>query len=307
MSSNLNSDMWSVDELWAKSQLYVQRALDADRDSSLYPFWMSLALEFIARAALSKISPVLNADPRDETNIYFGLGIESTGSPKTIPIHAVYSRCMRLVPGFESSHRVFCDFLGFQRNAELHTGSLPFENLKLQDWLKDYYAVAEVLCQHLGRDLDDLFGNDEAEAARELLKASEEGLETSVKSTISAHKKVFEEKEDKERLELRNEALVRCHISDELSEAADCPACESPNMVRGKEIGRSRPYYVEGDLLEDITIQSQSYSCRACGLNLPTLAHVQWSGIAPRFNVVMSTDLHQLQEFDYYEPEYMNE
>lgn len=301
--------MWSEEELWLKGRLYVQRGLDAGREGSLYPFWMTLALEFISRAALSKINPVLNADLRHENNIFFGLGLESPGTPRTLPIHAVYSRCVRFVPGFELSHQNFCDFLGLQRNTELHTGSLPFENMKLQEWLKGYYEVTEILCQHLGRELEDLFGDDEAEAARELLKASADGLETSVKGTIAAHKKVFDTKPDEERAQLREDARIRSQASFEImtSKAVDCPACSSPNLVRGRDIGRSTPYYEEEALLEDVTILSQSYYCRACGLNLPTLAHLQCAGIEPQFTVPEETDLHQHQEFDYYEDEYNNE
>ena len=306
MSDSENSSMWSETNLWKKGMLYIQRAHEADRDSSLYPFWMTLALEFIARAALSKISPVLNADPRQEDNIFYGLGIESSESPKTIPLHTVYSRCVRLVEGFESSHRNFCDFLGIQRNTELHTGGLPFENLKLNEWLKEYYEVVEILCTHLGRDLEDLFGEEEAEAARELLKASAQGLESSVKSTIAAHKRVFEGKGNEEKDALRNEAWVKSHVGDETSTSVSCPACLCENAIKGREIARSRPYYEDDQLFEDVTILSQSYFCNACGLNLPTLAHLQIAGLEPQFTVVSITDLHQHQEFDFYDYEYMN-
>ena len=267
---------------------------------------MTLALEFIARAALSKISPVLNADPRQEDNAFYGLGIESSESPKTIALHAVYSRCVRLVKGFESSHRSFCDFLGLQRNAELHSGSLPFENLKLNEWLKEYYEVIEILCVHLDRNLEDLIGEEEAKAASEILKASAQGLESSVKSTIAAHKKVFEDKADEDKESLRYGAWIKSHIGNESSKDVSCPACSSDNAIKGREIARSRPYYEDEQLFEDVTILSQSYFCNACGLNLPTLAHLQIAGFEPQFTVVAVTDLHEHQEFDFYDYEYMN-
>ena len=307
LSSNASNPIWSEEELWFKGKLYVERALEADRDGSLYPFWMSLGLEFIARAALSRISPVLNADPRTEDNIFFGLGLDITRSPKTIPIHTVYARCVRLIPGFESSHKNFCDFLGLQRNTELHTGGLPFENLSLQNWLKDFYDVADVLCQYLDRSLEELLGDDEAEAARELLKASVEGLESSVKGNIAAYRKVFEDKPNEQRVQLREDARIRAQVTSGLSTTADCPACSSPNRTQGRELTRSKPYFEDGELLEDITAMSQSYSCQACGLSLPTLGHLQWAEIGLQFTVTDVTDLHLHQEFDYYEQEYMNE
>lgn len=135
--------MWSEQEYWLKAQLYIRRAQSAEGEDGLYAYWMALALEFIARAALSKVNPVLNADSTQVQNIYFALGLANVGNPKTVPLHTAFKRCVVVVDGFEEAHRSFCDFLGVQRNEELHTGSLPFENLKLQDWLQDYYEVLE--------------------------------------------------------------------------------------------------------------------------------------------------------------------
>lgn len=64
--------MWSEKEYWNKARLYIRRAQSARADEGLYPFWMALAMEFVARAALSKVSPVLNADPNQVDNIYYG-------------------------------------------------------------------------------------------------------------------------------------------------------------------------------------------------------------------------------------------
>ena len=301
--------MWSHDEYWEKARLYVRRAQYADSDEGLYPFWMSLAMEFIARAALSKINPVLNADPSQPENIYFALGLEEVGSPKTIPLHAVFVRCVRLVQGFEDSHRRFCDFLGVQRNEELHTGRLAFESLKLQDWLQNYYEVAAILCSHLERSLDDLLGTDEADAARELLRASAEGLQSEVKRSISAHKQVFDSKSEDERQQLSNDAYIRAlsnYRSIDLAELEDCPSCDCRGLVTGRAIRRSRPYYDDYRLSEEVTVLAETYACYACGLNLPTASHLRWSGIEPQFIIVLETDLHEQQEFEYYE-EYMNE
>ena len=266
-------------------------------------------MEFIARAALSKVSPVLNADPKQVENIYFALGLGEVGTPKTVPLHSVFLRCVRVVDGFEEPHRKFCDFLGVQRNEELHTGGLPFENLKLQDWLQNYYEVLDILCRHLEHDLEDLLGSDEAEAARELLKASAEGLQSSVKQSIAAHKRVFNGRSEEERQQLRKNALIRslaAKMSTELSDFVDCPACSSSGLVTGRQIRRSRPYYDDERLLEEVTGLSESYSCHVCELSLPSSSHLRWSGIEPHFTVVLETSLHEHQEFEYYE-EYMNE
>ena len=301
--------MWSEQDYWSKGQLYVRRAQLAEADEGLYAFWMSLAMEFIARAALSKVSPVLNADPNQVDNIYFALGVGEVGRPKTVPLHSVFTRCIAVVDGFEEPHRKFCDFLGVQRNEELHTGSLSFENLKLQEWLQNYYEVVEILCRHLEHDLDDLLGTDEAEAARELLKVSAEGLQSSVKQSIAAHKRVFDGKSEEQRQQLINEARGRSESarkSADIANIVDCPSCASSGVGTGRSIRRSRPYYDDDYLFEDVIGLTESFSCHACGLNLPSVSHVRWSGLEPNFKVVLETSLHEHQEFEYYE-EYMNE
>ena len=301
--------MWTEEDYWQKSRLYIRRAQSAGGDDSLYPFWMSLALEFIARAALSKVSPVLNADVRDVENIYFALGLTEVGTPKTIPLHSVFGRCVTVVDGFEGRHKNFCGFLGTQRNEELHTGSLPFENLKLQDWLQSYYEVLDILCRHLRHSLEDILGEDEAASARALLQASAAGLESSVKQEIADRSKAFDAKPEEQRQQLRRHAQassLAASVTSEVPKLVDCPACSSMGLVEARPIRRSRPYFESDMLLEEVTASTQSFSCAACGLRLPSASHVRWSDIEPQFTVVLETSLHELQELEYYN-EYMNE
>ena len=301
--------MWSEQDFWSKAQLYIRRAQSTASDDGLYPFWLSLALEFAARAALSKVSPVLNADPKRVENIYYALGLSDTGSPKTVPLHSVFLRCMAIVDGFEVSHRRFCDFVGVQRNQELHTGALPFMDLKLQEWLQNYYSVMDVLCKHLGRDLEDLLGTSEAEAAQELLKATAAGLESKVKQAVTAHKTVFENKSLNEQEEVRRDAWVHAmttKLSEEYADLVVCPSCSTKGFVSGIPLRKSKPDFEDGLLVEEVTCRSESFSCTACGLTLASASELHWAGIEPQFNVTLETSLHDHQEFEYY-AEYMNE
>ena len=303
--------MWSEEAYWSKGKLYVRRAQEADQGASLYQYWLCLAMEFISRAALSKVSPVLNADPQQKQNIYYALGLETKGTPKTLPMHSVLERCVDVVDGFETYHKNFCDFLGVQRNEELHTAELPFEGLKLQDWLQKYYGVLEVLCRHLGRDLDEILGPAEADAARELLKANQEGLSTSVKQSIADKKREFDAKPEDDRAQLNNQATAtarQVHLLNEHTQVVDCPACTSQGILSGRQIRGSRPYFEDDRLLEQVICLAESFLCFACGLNLPTASQVQLSGaMEPHFSVDIETNLHDLQLMDYYEEEYMNE
>ena len=301
--------MWSEQEYWDKARLYIDRAQSARADEGLYPFWMALAMEFVARAALTKISPVLNADPNHLDSIYFALGVKDVGKPKSLPLHAVISRCVTLVDGFEKPHQGFCELLGLQRNEELHTGALTFEDLDLSSWLPKYYEVLDILCRHLDRDLHDLLGAEEAAVAREMLAQNAEGLEHSTKQRIAAYKEVFEEKDEAEREHLANVARIQAQsgeIAADLATIVECPACPSSGLVTGREIRKSAPYLEDDYLVEEITGLTEAFVCYACGLKLSSVSEIRWSGIAPNFTTEEATSLHELQEMEYY-MEYMNE
>ena len=62
---------WDSTLLYNKAKLYAERAHSEPVESALFALWMSLALELLARAALSRIHPVLLADPREQDPIHY--------------------------------------------------------------------------------------------------------------------------------------------------------------------------------------------------------------------------------------------
>ena len=301
--------MWSEEDYWLKAKLYIRRAQASESEDNLYPFWMALAIEFIARASLSRVHPVLNADTRKVENIYFALGLGDIGNPRTIPLHAVFQRCVAVVDGFEENHKSFCDSVGVQRNEELHTGSLPFADLKLQEWLQRCYEVLDILTRHLGKNLKELLGTAEGEAALESLKSSKEGLENSVRQKIADRSGKFEAKSEHEKKQLLNESRTRVFAEKrgkDLGGVMECPSCSSGGLVTGRPVRRSRPYYEDGYLFEEVTAWTESFICYACGLKLTNASQIRWAGIEPQFTDIVETDLHEQQQFEYYD-EYMNE
>ncbi len=71
---------WSKDALLAKAQRYSELMLAYPHDDWRFAFWSTLLLELLARAALSHISPVLLADPKDWNNAYHALGFSPKAS-----------------------------------------------------------------------------------------------------------------------------------------------------------------------------------------------------------------------------------
>ena len=124
----MNNSDWSYDALFCKSQVYVERAFSADRNSSLFPFWASLALELIGRATLSKIHPALISDPRDGHNLLYAFGYATKKEhPKTIGAKTIFLRLNIILPEFTDEDEKFCQSFINMRNEELHTGTPIFE------------------------------------------------------------------------------------------------------------------------------------------------------------------------------------
>ncbi len=280
---------WSSKGYWLKARVYTDRAHELEHTDSRFALYSSLALEFLARAALTKIHPVLNADPRSDENLLHAFGYKITAQPKSLPAHSVFLRLEKTVDGFATVQRELCDYLSVLRNQELHTGSLAFELLKESSWLPRYYETCEVLCKSIGKKLEQLLGNDDATAARKLINTLNKQIKTDVKARVSAHSKVFSEKSKEEQGELRQAAKASVAVMFGPRASDTCPACGSQGIIRGE--------------LEEYL--ATGFRCVACGLELRNVEEVTRAGIEPRFSKQTSTSLHELMEPDYYD-EYMN-
>src|SRR5262249_813299 len=82
---------WESKGLWKKAKLFMDHANEHDHASPEFAFFAALAIECLARSALTKVHPVLNADPREDSNILYGCGY-SFAKPRSLPAHSVYLR-----------------------------------------------------------------------------------------------------------------------------------------------------------------------------------------------------------------------
>lgn len=101
---------WTYEKLWLKAKLYLQKALAEDREGETFPLWASISLEFICRATLAKIHPVLLADPREGENILYVFGYQKKPNyiPISIPTKTVLERLEVVVPNFTNNEKDFC-------------------------------------------------------------------------------------------------------------------------------------------------------------------------------------------------------
>ena len=289
---------WSKDALLAKSQRYSQEMRSHSRDDWHFGLTSTFVLEFVARAALSNISPALIAEPKDWNNLYFALGRTPNASkfiPRSIDISTVLLRLRDTVPTFTSELEGFAALHINRRNEELHTGGTPFDGLKTS-WLAHFYEACTVLLASIGEDLAFLVGEDEAQVATRLIAASKDESAKTVAKAISAHKTVWESKEETEQTKLTQQAST--WATRQAGHRVICPACGNDALVAGGPI--SEPIRkLDGDLI----VEAQEYlpakfECVACQLKIAGLSQLSACGLGATYK---STSTYDAAE--YYAPE----
>jgi hypothetical protein len=139
--------------------------------------WSSLTIEFLMRAVLAHVSPALLAeriDRADWHNVYFALGhTPSTNKfvPRSMGAREVIRRLQALLPEFTSEMVDTCATLLDARNEELHSGGIPFNDMRNSSWMPSYYSVCATLLSALGYELRTVFGKEEAAAAATMIEA----------------------------------------------------------------------------------------------------------------------------------------
>ncbi|RYG95621.1 MAG: hypothetical protein EON58_13780, partial [Alphaproteobacteria bacterium] len=226
------------DALYLKAERYIQHMSLFDSDDWEYALWSSLALEFLARAALANVSPALIADTdKSWSSLYYALGFTPTEErfgPKSIAVSEVFKRLTAILPDFSKEHESFGIQHTGRRNAELHSGELAFEGVKGSSWQPRFYQACEILLASMGTTLKDFFGEDEANVATQLIAAAIDEGAKALKGEVEAHKKVWLAKPDHERDTLIKQAAV--WATRHAGHRVDCPACTSPALVSGEPV-----------------------------------------------------------------------
>jgi hypothetical protein len=294
--------MWDADALWLKAKVFIDKANALDHGNPDFGLWSSLALEFLGRAALSRIHPALNADPKNEENLFYALGIFLVEQPRSIPAHSVSARLGKLTPGFGKSQTAVFDYMALRRNVELHTGDLGFAGISTGTWLPGFYSACKVLCDSMGKTLADFLGPEAGAAAETIVAAFANAQEKAVKDKVSRHKKEFEAKPAEEQSKLKEEAERRTTMLRLGAVPHDCPACGSKGILTGKLIKQLEPVYEDGGLMVNLEYLAEEFRSFACGLHLTSVDEVGLAGINLRFTEKRATSLH-----DRFQPEWDDE
>lgn len=293
---------WDAESLFAKALRYAECMVDNDAEDWQKGLWSSLALEFLARAALANVSPALLAEisPTNSGNLFHALGLEPAGAaikPSSIAVSEVVKRLTSLFSDdFTEELKSFCVRHTGQRNAELHSGETPFDGVDAMAWQPEFYRASAALLGTMGLSLKDFVGDEEAEVAEKLIEAAADEKAKAVLGEVAAHKKVWESKSEEERAKLAKAAEVWATRQE--GHRVDCPSCGSKALVKGEPVSAPQIKLEDDTIIEGQEHLPNQFECTACGLKVLGLSRLRAIDLGARYK---STE--QYDAADYYAPE----
>lgn len=268
--------------LWLKAKLFLNRAMDAEPQRSFdeQALWATLALELLAKAALSRFSPVLIAEPNEEgTHILAAVGLaENESFFLSVRAKTVFVRCSR---AFKPFNNVKANKLASARNEYLHGGGLGFGVTPPKQWWPEFWALASILVDAQDKTLEDLVGASRVDLVTEHLEQNKKYAEDRVQSLISRASSRFEQRQLGS---IPSNQLILWRTAEQLKAgmkyegASTCPACGESGLLEGEQVENIR---VEGDgwvqVAEDDyvfegrgfgDVLAERFSCASCQLVL---------------------------------------
>lgn len=293
-------DSWAADSMFAKAQRYVEKMQAEGSDTWAYALWSGLALEHLARAALSNVSPALLADTseRNWSSLLHSLGFmpkEPKFSPRSIVISEVARRLGQLVE-FDKELENFLIAHTGKRNGELHSGELMFDGVPSSSWEPNFYRACKALLTSMSLELKDLVGDAEATVAEKLIAASLDDKVKAVQGDVETHAKAFGALPADERLALT--AKAELWATRQTGHRVTCPACGSHSLVWGAAISAPTQTLVDDTIKETQEHLPDQFECIACGLKITGLSRLAVVGLANRY---LRTSYYDAAE--YYAPE----
>lgn len=263
--------------LWLKSKLFLNHAMDENEPRTFEEraLWASLALELLAKAALSRLSPLLIATPQEDgNNLLIAAGaIAGDARFRSIPAHTLFGRCHKAFKPFNEKE---ANQIAQARNEYLHGAGIGFEGLPEDAWWARFWAQASVLVDHLDHDLDGLVGTDRVARVQSYLSLNTKNLENRLESLLEHARQL---------VSLRNSTNPPGWVEREFAKPKDlraglpysddavCPACEKDGLLEGSEISDYEVKFEQVgeddyDQWVELTVDADYFSCRNCHLVL---------------------------------------
>ncbi|QGG57897.1 hypothetical protein [Paenibacillus sp. B01] len=282
-------------DLYNKSKLFINKGISKrnELDISEFLLWASLSLELLGKATLAFVHPSLVVDPNDPKGLLIACGYKNDDDFKTIQAKTVFERLQvnLSIPKFDQKKKEFCMSLANKRNAELHSGLLPFDGLKLDLILPHFWDICLILLDFQGKKLEEWIGNDEAARAMQIIGDRSAILKTVVESRVEACRKKYHDKYKFDRPTI-------IYDLDEDEELISCPACNNAAAAYGELNDKvyegesaDNPWHSVYTYLYDIT----EIHCKYCDLKLNGYEEVEIIIDDP----VFSKNVEEEPDYDY--------
>lgn len=285
--------------LWIKAKLFLNRAMDDDtRSFDEQALWAALALELLAKAALSRVSPLLIAEPNEEgTNLLIASGLVK-GDARFTSVRAktLMARCHKAFKPFDQAEAMK---VINGRNEYLHSSGTGFMAIPPHAWWPRYWAQAAILVTALDREMGELVGSVREATVNKHLEQNAKNVEHRTQALIERARQRRQQWLDgtlpaKVSAEWRTGESLSATMGHRA--AADCPACGSAGLLEGDEVIDTEVHYSPtGDYAEEygyldevsvsLTIGAEYFSCPACQLVLPSYDLIDQAGIDTDFEV----------------------
>ena len=308
--------MWDHESLYKKAKFFVRRGLDHEiPDSPEVSLWCIFALELLARATLSRINPALLADPKEGGNILSACGFPTKKAPLSIPAKTAFHRCTVVCKEFSAQDYEKCMEWSNWRNEELHTGALPFEELRTSTWVPYFFKICEILLKENETTLEDFLGQEHATTAKKIMEALSAQVKKDAFELVKKQRAGFSELAVAERLAQITTGIekVETYTSRHPKyKEVKCPSCEGKAVILGALVRSTVPKADEGNLSQEDVWLPTDLACPCCSLKVKGHAFVAALGLGDQF---VTTDILDPQEYyqiefdpsDYFHEEYMNE
>lgn len=301
---------WDSDALWVKAELFINYALDdvPDRTFDERALWASLSLELLAKAALSRASPLLIAVPNEDgKNLLAAAGlIADEATFKTITASTLFKRCARAFKPFNDTEAIR---ISESRNGYLHSAAASITPVPEAAWWPRYWALAHVLVNACDRDLDAFVGNAHRAIVEAALAQNQQNVEERAGMLLERAKQRLARFEAGE---MRAPELRDWERSTDLSAGlaystlVTCPACGSDDGSAegddvlssewmGEQVGEA-----DYDAWLDLEIEADYFSCQRCRCVLDSFELLEAAGLPAQFEAIGDPG-------DFHEPEYGND
>lgn len=290
--------------LWMKSKLFINRALDAEREFEEQAFWACCALELLGKYALARVSPLLIANPMDDGNSLLVASGLTEGNATSVPAKAVWSRCQRAFKPFSEAE---AKKLSVGRNEYIHAAGIGFDAVPPHAWWPRFWSQAVILLHHMGLIVDDYVSRGDVDTVNAALATRREAVRLQLEARIQRARTMLSQSRSAT-LSPRQlkEWELKTHYLTSYSEYVDCPACEGRATLYGDEVVEKDVVYGSGDWGEPdvqvtLTVAPVALVCSECRLELADYDLLLEAGFDGGFQVEGSGEDIE------YEPEYNNE